>query len=108
MDQHNPYTSPQTDATPPDPNSPEDQARIQAEAKRLLREQQDKTTSWQLLATGILGCCSPILAIYGIIFLLRRPYDFPLKSLAIAGTVLHCVWTVLLLLIWGLNIAMAQ
>ena len=107
MDQHNPYASPQTDATPPNPNSPEEQARIQAEAKRLLKEKQDKTTSWQLLATGILGCFSPILAIYGIIFLLRRPYSFPLKGLAIAGTVLHCVWTAILVLSIVLNIAAA-
>jgi len=99
MDDYNPYASPTADDTPEEAyNSPEMQARIQAEAKRLLRQQQDKTTSWQLLATGIIGCFSPILAIYGLVFLLRRPYAFPLKGLAIAGTVLHFVWTGLLVL----------
>ena len=107
MDQNNPYASPMTDSTP-QPNSPADQARIEAEAKRLLKEKQDTTTSWQLLATGILGCFSPILAIYGIIFLLRRPYSFPLKGLAIAGTVLHCIWTLLIVLSIMLNIAAAN
>ena len=105
MDQHNPYASPLADNTPPSPHSPEDQARIEAEARRLLKEKQDSTTSWQLLATGILGCFSPILAIYGIIFLVRRPHSFPLKGLAIAGTVLHCVWTVILVLSIIANIA---
>jgi len=74
-----------------------DSAAIQEAAKRMLRDQHDKTTSWQLLATGIIGCFSPLLAIYGIIFLLRRSYSFPLKTLAIIGTVLHCIWTILLI-----------
>ena len=96
MDDQNPYASPIADSTPDeDLDSPEMQARIQAEARRLVQEGKDKDTSWQLLATGLIGCFSPILAIYGIIFLLRRPHQFPLKSLAIAGTVLHCIWAVL-------------
>ena len=98
--EQNPYASPQSDSTPEpdDPLSPEMQARIAEEAKRQIREKQDRDTSWQLLATGIIGCFSPILAIYGIIFLIRRPYSFPLKTLAIAGTVLHCIWAALFVL----------
>ena len=48
------------------------------------------------------------IAIYGIIFLLRRPYAFPLKGLAIAGTVLHCAWTALLTLSIIINIMSAN
>lgn len=59
---------------------------------------QDKTNSIVIFVTSILGCFSPIVAIYGIIFLLRRPYSFPLKWMAIVGTVLHCIWTAILIL----------
>jgi hypothetical protein len=99
MDDRNPYTPPLPQNPFTEAVSQDDmQAQVEEAAKRLLREKQDSTTSWQLLATGIIGCFSPILAIYGIIFLLRRPYPFPLKGLAIAGTVLHCLWTALLIL----------
>ena len=66
--------------------------RIADEAKRLMREQQDSSTALQLLLTGIIGCFSPIIAIYGTVFLLRRPYEFPRKTMAIIGTVLHWFW----------------
>jgi predicted RNA-binding Zn-ribbon protein involved in translation (DUF1610 family) len=59
---------------------------------------QDKTNAIVIFVTSILGCFSPIVAIYGIVFLLRRPYSFPLKWMAIVGTVLHCIWTAFLIL----------
>lgn len=74
---------------------------VEAAARRLMAEQQDKTTALQIFLTGLIGCFSPILAIYGIVFLVRRPYPFPRKGLAIAGTVLHCIW----LLPWLVYIA---
>ena len=101
MSSFNPYEPPKPSANPfADRPMAEslDSAAIQEAAKRLVRDQHDKTTSWQLLATGVIGCFSPILAIYGIVFLLRRPYSFPLKTLAVIGTVLHCLWTLLLVL----------
>ena len=99
MSSHNPYQPPKSANPFADaPSQALDPFAVHEAAKRLIRDKHDKTTSWQLLATGILGCFSPILAIYGLIFLLRRPYSFPLKGLAIAGTVLHCVWTGLLVL----------
>lgn len=59
---------------------------------------QDKTNAIVIFVTSILGCFSPIVAIYGIVFLMRRPYSFPYKGLAIAGTIIHCVWTAVLIL----------
>lgn len=78
---------------------------VEEAAKRMLRDKHDKTTSWQLLITGIIGCFSPILSVYGIIFLLRRSYSFPTKTLAVIGTVLHCLWTLLLIASVALSIA---
>jgi hypothetical protein len=105
----NPYQSPQSKNPFSDsPGAGVDPFAVQQAANRLLRDKHDSTTSWQLLVTGILGCFSPILAIYGLIFILRRPYSFPLKGLAIAGTVLHCIWTGLLVLVIVINVMAAQ
>jgi predicted RNA-binding Zn-ribbon protein involved in translation (DUF1610 family) len=62
------------------------------------QQSQDKTNAIVIFVTSILGCFSPIVAIYGIVFLKQRPYSFPYKGLAIAGTIIHCIWTVLLIL----------
>lgn len=67
-------------------------------ARRLVEEKQDKSTSIQIFVTSLLGCFSPIIVIYGLVFLLRRPYPFPCKGLAIAGTVIHGLWTLVLIL----------
>jgi hypothetical protein len=82
-----------------DPGSnPSGQQQIEEAAKLLLRERHDKLTALQIFLTGLIGCFAPIVAIYGTFFLLMRPYPFPRKGLAIAGTVLHWIWTVLLIL----------
>jgi len=65
-------------------------------SKDLAKEKQDKSTGLQLFLTGLLGCFSPIAFIYGIVFLVKRPYAFPNKGLAIAGTILHGLWTLFL------------
>src|SRR5262249_3675465 len=62
---------------------------------------QDKTNAIVIFVTSILGCFSPIVAIYGTIFLMRRPYSFPCKGLAIAGTIIHCFWALMFLLSFG-------
>jgi predicted RNA-binding Zn-ribbon protein involved in translation (DUF1610 family) len=49
-----------------------------------------------LFVTSLLGCFSPILAIYGTVYLVNRPYSFKYKGLAIAGTAIHWVWTLLI------------
>jgi len=85
-------------------NSPADLARIEEEAKRLVKERQDKSTALQIFITSLFGCFSPIVAIYGLIFLLLRPYPFPRKGLAIAGTILHRIWTALLVVSVALNV----
>ena len=64
---------------------------------RMMAEKQDRSTAIQIFITSLIGCFSPIIAIYGIIFLLRRPYAFQYKGLAIAGTIIHCCWTLLLI-----------
>ena len=89
----NPFAAPMQ--TTPSPSAVTDEY-IKAEAERLMKQKLSTTTAWQLFATGIIGCFSPILAIYGTVFLLRRPEPFPLKGLAIAGVVLHWIWT----LVW--------
>lgn len=70
---------------------------VEEAAKRLIAEKYDKTTALQIFLTSLIGCFSPILAIYGIVFLLQRPYPFPRKGLAIVGTVLHCIWTLIII-----------
>jgi hypothetical protein len=70
---------------------------VEEAAKRLVEEKYAKTTAIQLFVTGLLGCFSPILVVYGIVFLLRRPYPFPYKGLAIAGTVIHGFWTLIVI-----------
>ena len=76
---------------------PEYQYQIEQAAARLVREKQDNSTAIQIFITGLLGCLAPVVAIYGTIFLLlRRSYSFPNKGLAIAGTILAWVWTLLL------------
>ena len=95
-----PYTPPPSEnpfAAPVQPDSVHSavtQAEIEAEAKRLMRQKHSTTTAWQLFATGIIGCFAPVLAIYGTIFLIRRPEPFPLRRLAVAGVILHWIWTV--------------
>jgi hypothetical protein len=66
-------------------------------AKRMAAEKSNRTTSILLFVMGLIGCFSPICAIYGIVFLVQRPYPFPYKGLAIAGTILHCLWTLILI-----------
>lgn len=80
-------------------NSDEDQQRIREEAKRLVREERDKSTALQIFVTGLIGCFAPIVAIYGTIFLLMRPEPFPRKTLAVIGTALHWFWTALLVVL---------
>ncbi len=75
---------------------------VEEAAKRLMKEKQDKTTAIQLFVLSLIGCFSPILAVYGIIFLIRRPYPFKYKGLATAGTIIHCCWTAL----WIVGFAM--
>ena len=60
-------------------------------------QKQDNTTPILIFVTSLMGCFSPIIAIYGTIWLVNRPYAFKYKGLAIAGTVIHWVWTLLLL-----------
>jgi predicted RNA-binding Zn-ribbon protein involved in translation (DUF1610 family) len=67
-------------------------------ARRYSAEKQDRSTAIQIFATSMFGCFSPIVVIYGIVFLLRRPYPFPCKGLAIAGTVIHGCWSMFLIL----------
>jgi hypothetical protein len=59
-------------------------------------EKQDNTTPILIFVTSLLGCFAPIIAIYGTIWLVNRPYPFKYKGLAIAGTVIHWFWTLML------------
>ncbi len=70
---------------------------VEEAAKRLAAEKHDKTTAIEIFLTSLFGCFAPIIAIYGIVFLMRRPYAFKYKGLAIAGTIIHCCWTLLLI-----------
>ncbi|HSG68761.1 MAG TPA: hypothetical protein VLA12_00015 [Planctomycetaceae bacterium] len=60
-----------------------------------IKLKQDSEIAMQIFVTGLIGCFAPIIAIYGIIFLIRRPYDYPRKSLAVAGTIFHCIWALI-------------
>lgn len=65
---------------------------------RAKQESRDKSDAIAIFVTGLIGCFAPIVAIFGIVFLIKRPYNFPCKGLAIAGTILHWIWTILLVL----------
>lgn len=89
-------------------NSDDDQQRIREEAKRLMREERDKTTALQIFLTGLIGCFAPVVAIYGTIFLLMRPEPFPRKTLAVIGTVLHWFWTLLMVASIVINLSLSK
>jgi len=67
-------------------------------ADREKKESRDKSDAIAIFVTGLIGCFAPIVAIFGVVFLVKRPYSFPCKGLAIAGTILHWIWTILLVL----------
>ncbi len=57
------------------------------------REEQDSTTALKILFTALIPCFAPFVAVYGLVFLTTRRYPFRNKNLAVAGTILHWVWT---------------
>jgi hypothetical protein len=57
---------------------------------------QDNTTPILIFVTSLIGCFSPIIAIYGTVWLVNRPYPFKYKGLAIAGTAIHWFWTLIM------------
>lgn len=77
----------------------DDEHRIREAAEKLVKERQDKSTALQIFLTGLVGCFAPIVAIYGTVFLLMRPEPFPRKTLAVIGTLLHWMWTALLVVL---------
>jgi hypothetical protein len=79
-----------------DEPSEEEQERIEAAAKKILRQRHESTTALQLFLTGLIACMSPICAIYGVCFLLMHRDPFPRKWMAVAGTILHWIWTAVL------------
>jgi hypothetical protein len=82
-------------------DAPIDQDRLLEATKLAIRENNDKSTALQIFVTGLVGCFAPILAVYGTVFLLLRPHPFPRKGLAIAGTILHWFWTLLMVGYYG-------
>ena len=69
---------------------------------RVNREKQDSSTAVQILFLVLMPCFSPIVAVYGLVFLTTRRYAFPNKHLAVAGTILHWIWmTVWLVYVFG-------
>lgn len=60
---------------------------------RFNQEQQDAATAVQILFTALFPCFAPIVAVYGLIFLTSRRYQFRNRNLAVAGTIIHWVWT---------------
>lgn len=79
----NPYTPP-TQGLHREPQPTE------AELNRLTLE------ATNIFATSLLGILAPVVAVYAIIFLLRHPTAFPRRRLAVAGAILHGLWT----LVW--------
>lgn len=95
----NPYQSPSSpnpfaDKSTP-PSSGIDPRVLQAAVEQALRDKHDATVALQILVTSVIGCFAPIIFLYGLIFLLTRSYPFPRKWMAIAGTVLHFIWTII-------------
>ncbi|MBI5779163.1 MAG: hypothetical protein HZA49_06875 [Planctomycetes bacterium] len=87
-------------------NNQQKEVMEQAMANVLRRDRQLKNT-WTIFIGGLLGCGAPIVAIYGLIFLLINREPFPRKTLAIIGTVIAWIWT-LLLIVYILIIALTK
>jgi hypothetical protein len=60
-------------------------------------QKQDNSTPILIFVTSLIGCFAPIIAIYGTVWLINRPYPFKYKGLAIAGTVIHWFWTMIMI-----------
>jgi len=63
-------------------------------------EAENKTRSNEaiiILICGLLGCFAPVVAIYGTITLSKHK-DYPNRTLAIIGTVLAWIWSILLVI----------
>ncbi len=79
----NPYT-------PPNSQSSLEPQLTEADLSKL------KTNATNIFATGLFGILAPVVAIYSVVFLLRNRTAFPRRRLAVAGAILHCLWT----LVW--------
>lgn len=67
----------------------------------IAQEQENKKRSNEaifILICGLLGCFSPVVAIFGTITLLKHR-DYPNRTLAIIGTVLAWIWTALTVIV---------
>lgn len=85
----------------PDENkiTPEIEALVERKVKEASRQKNQTINAWSILVLGALGCMPPVVAIYGLIYLLinRRPFRF--KTLAIIGTIIAWLWTVVFILV---------
>jgi len=79
-----------------DENKQQKEAMEQAMTNVLRRDRQIRNT-WTIFICGLFGCMAPIVAVYGLIFLLINREPFPRKTLAIIGTVIAWIWTLLLI-----------
>ena len=53
-----------------------------------------KTNATNIFATGLFGILAPVVAVYSVVFLLKYRMAFPRRRLAVAGAILHCLWTI--------------
>ena len=79
-----------------DENKQQKEVMEQAMTNVLRRDRQLKN-AWTIFICGLIGCGAPIVAIYGLIFLLINREPFPRKTLAVIGTVIAWIWTLLLI-----------
>ncbi len=80
-------------------NNPYAPPNTQSSVERQLSEEELnklKTNATNIFATGLFGILAPVVAVYSVVFLLRNQMAFPRRRLAVAGTILHCLWT----LVW--------
>lgn len=74
--------------------TPELEALIAQKAAEAIRQKNRSVNAWSILILGAIGCMPPVVAIYGLIYLLINRESFRFKILAIIGTVIAWLWTV--------------
>lgn len=77
--------------------TPEMEQLVREQLKKMTQEKSRTTNVWTIFIGGLFGCFAPLVAIYGLIFLLTTRLSTKHRVLAIFGTVIAWFWTIVLI-----------
>jgi len=75
--------------------TPEMEELIKKKTIEVIKQGRQKENALFIFILGLVGCGAPIVAIYGLIYLLIHREVFQRKTLAIIGTIIAWLWTIL-------------